>query len=197
MLCAPMVNFFFAHGCPSSLHDALSCGDKFVKGMQLPGIIPAPCEIRNVLRLEPSTEDVAASAYNGSSVEHGVDAAFAVVAHQHTAKLQTAVDVSFCTLIPQPHFTVIAFEVAGVGVSTEVAPFTNDGISQESVVAFVAVPEECTIRHFTADAAIRTDGRGTIYACSHFYDRCLANSKWTADVRSLLNLDVRSNEDGA
>ena len=179
MLCAPLANFFVAHGCPSSLHDALSRGDKFVESMQLPRIVPAPCEIRNVLRLEPSAVNVAASTDNGSSVEHGVDAAFAVVAHQHAAKLQATVDVRSCSFIPQAHFTVIAFEVAGVGVGTEVAPFANDGIPQESVVAFVAVPEESTIRHFTANAAVRTDGRWTVNACSHFNDRCLADSDWT------------------
>ena len=88
MLCAPLVNFLIAHGCPSTLHDTLSRGDKFVKGMQLPGIVPAPCEIRNVLRLESSAVDVAASADDGSGVEHGVDAAFAAIAR--SARRKTA-----------------------------------------------------------------------------------------------------------
>lgn len=93
MLCAPLVNFFFAHGCPSSLHDTLSRSDEFIEVMQLPDIVATPREIGNVLRLESSAIDVAASADDGSGVEHGVDATFAVVSHEYAAKLQAAVDV--------------------------------------------------------------------------------------------------------
>ena len=93
MLYAPLANFFFAHGCPSSLHDALSRSDELVEFMQLPGVVATPREIGNVLRLKSSAIDVASSADDGAGVEHGVDATFAVVAHQHTAKLQAAVDV--------------------------------------------------------------------------------------------------------
>ena len=110
-----------------------------------------------MLGLKPATEDVAAGSDDGSGVEHGVDAAFAVVAHQHATKLQSAVDIGGCCFIPQTHFAVIAFEVAGIGVGAEVAPFADEGVAQKSIVSFVTVSQEGTIRHFTSDAAIRTN----------------------------------------
>ena len=196
MLCAPLTNFVFTQRCSPAFHDALGGGDEFVKGVQVPRVVATPSERRNVLGLKSASEDVAASSYDSSRVEHGVDAAFAVVAHQHATKLQSAIDVGGCRFIPQPHFAVIAFEVAGIGVGAEVAPFADDGVAQKPIVSFVAVSQEGTIRHFTANAAIRTNGRWTINPCSHFDDRCLSNSEWTTDVRPFLNFYAGSNEDG-
>ena len=195
MLCAPVANFFFTQRGAPPFHNALSSSDEFVEGVQFPRFVPAPSESRDLLGLKSASEDVAAGSDDGSRVEHGVDAAFAVVAHQHATKLQSAIDVGGCRFVPETHITVIALEIAGIGVGAEVAPFANDGISQESVVAFVAVPEECTIRDFTANAAIRTNGCWTVNACAHFDDRCLTDSEWTANVRSFLNFHVGSNED--
>lgn len=149
-----------------------------------------------MLGLKSAPEDVAAGSDDGSRVEHGVDAAFAVVAHQHATKLQSAIDFAACRFIPQPHFAVIAFEVAGIGVGAEVAPFADHGVTQKSIVSFVAVSQEGTIRHFTANAAIRTNGRWTINPCSHFDDRCLSNSEWTTDVCPFLDFYAGSDEDG-
>ena len=149
-----------------------------------------------MLGLKSASEDVAASSDDSSRVEHGVDAAFAVVAHQHATKLQSAIYVGGCRFIPQPHFAVIAFEVAGIGVGAEVAPFADHGIAQKSIVSLVAVSQEGTIRYFTADAAIRTDGRWTVNTRSHFDDGCLTNSEWTTDVRPFLDFHAGSYEDG-
>ena len=112
MLCAPLANFFFTQRCSPASHNTLGGGDEFVKGVQVPRVVAAPSEWRDVFGLKPASVNIAAGTDDGSSVEHGVDAAFTVVAHEHAAKLQAAVDESFGTLIPQPNFTVIAFEVA-------------------------------------------------------------------------------------
>ena len=195
MLCTPLANFIFTQGCSSAFHNALGGGDEFVEGVQVPRVVAAPSEWRDVFGLKPATEDVAAGSDDGSGVEHGVDAAFAVVAHQHATKLQSAIDFGACRFIPQPHFAVIAFEVAGIGVGAEVAPFADDGVAQKSVVAFVAVSQESTIGHFTSNAAVRTDARWTINPCSHFDHGRFTYSEWTTDVRPFLDFHARPYED--
>ena len=196
MLCTPLANFCFTQRCSTASHNALGGGDEFVKGVQVPRVVAAPSEWRDVFGLKPASVYVAAGSDDGSSIEHGVDAAFAVVTHQHATKLQSAIDVGGCCFIPHPHSAVIAFEVAGIGVGAEVAPFADDGVAQKSIVSFVTVSQEGTIRHFTANAAVRTDGRWAINPCSHFDDRCLSNSEWTTDVCPFLDFHAGSDEDG-
>ena len=187
VLCAPLANFCFTQRCPTASHNALGGSDEFVKGVQVPRVVAAPSEWRDVFGLKPASVYVAAGSDDGSSIEHGVDAAFAVVAHQHATKLQSAIDVGRCCFIPQPHFAVIAFEVAGIGVGAEVAPFADNGVAQKSVVAFVAVSQESTIRHFTSNAAVRTYARWTVDARSHFDHGRFTYSEWTTDVCPFLD----------
>ena len=139
MLSTQLFNFVLRERNTSAGHDPFGRCDELVEIVQLPFLASAPREAWDVLGLKPTAENVAASADDCSGVEHRVDAALRVVAHEHTTKLQAAVDEITVCFVPKSDRTVVAFEVAGIGVGPEVAPFSDDGIAQESVVPFVAV----------------------------------------------------------
>lgn len=116
MLCSPQLNFFRCQLCPAARHDALGSAGKSIKFMEGPLVTTAPRKTWNVLRLEATPEDVAPFAHHRAGVEHRIDAAFAVVAHEHTAKLEPAVGEVLLAFIPKPDGSVVALEVAGVRV---------------------------------------------------------------------------------
>ena len=78
----------------------------------------APGKVGDMLRGESAVVNVAANAHHGSRIEHGVDAAFAVVAHDEPAKLKSAVDQTSLGMIVDLDLAICVLEVAGVEGST-------------------------------------------------------------------------------
>lgn len=72
----------------SALHDHGRCLNEPFKLMFRPTFISAPRERRHVFWDERMADKNAPIAYDGSRVEHGVDGALAVIAHDQTAKLK-------------------------------------------------------------------------------------------------------------
>ena len=86
--------------------------------------------------------DIHTHTQDGGSVDHAVDSDFAVVAHKQTAELQARALKALGGIVPQLDFSVVVLEVAGSCAAADVAPFADDGVSQESVVGLVAVTDE-------------------------------------------------------
>ena len=90
-----------------------------------------------------------------SGIEHGVDACLAVVTHDQANELLAAFVKSTAAVIPDLHIVVVVLQVARIGVSAQIAPFSNGGIAQEAIVAFVRIRLENNIGYFTTGHAIR------------------------------------------
>ncbi len=157
----------------------------------------APGKVGDVLRGKSAVVNVAANAHHGSRIEHGVDAAFAVVAHDEPAKLKSAVDQTSLGMIVDLDLAIGVLEVAGVGVSAQVAPTADDGVAHKTIMSFVGESEEDAIGHFSADFAVGTDNGGAIDLRAHFDGGMFPEDEWASDVGAFLDLRTRPEIDGA
>lgn len=113
----------------SSLHHQFSRLKGFGWHIGLEALCTAPTEGWNEIAREARTEDIGRYTNHSSCIEHGIDAAFAVVAHKEATKLQTSFLKTLGLVIPQFHNLVIVFQIAVVGIGTKIAPFTQNRIA--------------------------------------------------------------------
>ena len=117
-----------------------------------------PGEGRNVFGLKTGTKDIDIHAHNGGGIEHRADAGFGVIAHDESAKQPGGFFELTRRVAVQTHVRVIVFQVGIVGISAQVTPFANHGITQKAVVSFVAVSQKNGIANFATNLAKRTNG---------------------------------------
>src|SRR5690606_3630336 len=122
-----------------------------------------------------------------SGVEHGVDAALAVIPHHQAAELQPGIDKVVFRMAP--HFDRIKciLQVGGVRVSPQITPFPDHRTSQKSVMCLVAEREEHGIAYFATDLAVWSNRCVAPHFSSHIDMRAFTKSKCSADNRSLVN----------
>ena len=72
-----------------------------------------------------------------------------MIAHNQTAKLHTGSLEPMRGIIPQLNLGIIVFKIRTVGISPQIAPFSDDGISQIPVMAFIRIGKH----HHTAQLA--------------------------------------------
>jgi len=108
----------------------------------------SPSKIGDELTWKSRSKHIAGYADHRSGIEHGVDACLAVVTHDQANELLAAFVKSTAAVIPDLDIVVVVLQVARIGVCAQIAPFSNGGIAQEAIVAFVRIRLENDIGNF-------------------------------------------------
>ena len=135
----------------ATLHHHVGCNHRLVKDIAFVSVAGvSKREGGDEFRVEIGAEKAGAHADGGAGVEHRVDAAFGVVAHNQTAELLVGLFHSVCEIVPQADVGVVVLEVGAVGGGAEVAPLADDAVAEETIVRLVGVAENDHIAQFTA-----------------------------------------------
>ena len=149
-------------------HDQPFSFDQFVDFVVAIAVLQTtPSEGLKVLGREPTTKDVTSDADYSASVEHGIDACLAMVAHDEAAEQPPSIPLAIAGIAEDADLLVVVLEVAAISISTEVAPSTNDTITKETIMPLVAKGLEDGITDLTAYFAIRPDGGVTFDFGTH------------------------------
>src|SRR5690606_1952347 len=96
-----------------------------------------PTETRNKVTRKAGPEAIAAYSHHGPGIEHHIDTALAVVAHDHPTELKARFLKAFRSVVPQSNLSIVVLKVGIVGVRPQIAPFPQDRIAQIAVMALV------------------------------------------------------------
>lgn len=141
--------------------------------------------------------DVAADAYDGSGVEHGVNAGLAVVAHDESAELEVGAEEAVGGIVPEAYEVVGVLEIGGHASGSEVAPAADDGIAEETVVRLVGVAVNDGIVQLAADFAPGSDGGVGVDFGAHVDGGVVADGDGSAEHGAFHDGGVAAYIDGA
>ncbi len=140
--------------------------------------------------------DVCANAHHRGGVEHGVDARLRVVAHDETAELQSGFQEPVGAVVPQAYLFIVVLEIGGGCSGTEVAPFADYGVAEETIVRLVAVARHDHIVEFATYLAVGSQRGSPVDFRTHVHLRMFAQGKRSADARTLHHRRVFAKVDG-
>ena len=123
---------------------------------------------------------IAPHAHDRSGIEHGIDAGFAVVAHDEAAEAQSGGGETFLHVAPEFDLAVIVFEVGIVGIGSQIAPLSEHAVSEETVVALVAESGKHAVIDLPTDFAVWPDRGCAVDLGPHFQGGIVAQRKGAA-----------------
>src|SRR5690606_15196385 len=123
-------------------------------------------------------------------VEHCIDAAFAVVAHQQSAKLKSSIYKSVLRVTPDFHFIECVLKIRSIRVCSKVAPFADHGTSHEAIVRLITVGKQNGVAYFVPILAVRSDGRVAAHLSAHVNVTSFAQRERTAYHGTFVNYAV-------
>lgn len=141
--------------------------------------------------------DVAADTYDGSGVEHGVNAGLAMVAHDESAELEVGAEEAVGGIVPETYEVVGVLEIGGHASGSEVAPAADDGIAEETVVRLVGVAVNDGIVQLAADFAPGSDGGVGVDFGAHVDGGVVADGDGSAEHGAFHDGGVAAYIDGA
>jgi len=150
----------------------------------------APGKGRHKISRKAATKNIGANANHRAGIEHGVDAAFGVVAHEQAAELLSRALKTFFCVIPKLYLIVIIFQIGIIAIRADIAPFAEHRIAQEAVVPLVGVADENGVIDLAAQLAVGPQGCRAVYFCAEFQDRMLAHRQPTAHDAAFHDLRV-------
>ena len=142
-------------------------------------------------------EDVDPHTNDGARVENGTDSRLGMIAHDEAAEAEAGGAEMAGSVVPEAHLVVGVLEVRVVGGGTEVAPLTEDGVAEETVVRLVGVGHEDDVIKLAAALGIRTDDGGAVDTGAHVEDGVVAEGDRAAQKAALHNLGTMAHVDGA
>jgi len=159
-------------GLVATRHNNLGCFAgfrEFVGAITFVGA--APTKIGNKIALISGAKHIGKYAHYGSGIEHSIDTAFGMVAHDEPDKCFAGFFKSLGIVVPEFYFRIVVFQVGIVGGCAEVAPLPHYGIAEITVVRFVGIGVHDRANDFAAYPASMADGNRPIEFGTHLHDR--------------------------
>lgn len=94
-----------------SLHHSFSCLESFFGKVGSKARCTSPTITRDEITREATPEDIGTYSYNRASIEHRIDATFAMVAHHQATESQSGLREPFGGVIPQSDLCIVVLQV--------------------------------------------------------------------------------------